>query len=263
MGNLKQYLKNLVCNHRVKRAKVFYEAVLIQPSQLSLKSSDRCLILSPHPDDESIGCGGLLLQFKDQCEVICLTDGQKGSEVLGGKELVEIRNIEFKAAMRAIGIEQFSLLKGEDQNLLNEYEIFKQIDFNHYEYVFIPNWLDTHIDHMAVAVHLHRLLKESKESYKFRIVFYEVWSPLSITNFILNISDVIAQKKSIIDCYKSQIETTDYVHKITSLNAYRGMQFHYDYAEAYLVLTIPQFLDVFRNGISYFSNEAEKTKVAF
>jgi len=45
---------------------------------LRLTSADRVLVLAPHPDDESIGCGGLLLAARDAGaarRVIVLTDG--------------------------------------------------------------------------------------------------------------------------------------------------------------------------------------------
>lgn len=47
-------------------------------STLRLTSADRVLVLAPHPDDESIGCGGLLLAARDAGaarRVIVLTDG--------------------------------------------------------------------------------------------------------------------------------------------------------------------------------------------
>jgi len=45
---------------------------------LDFTSSDRLLVVAPHPDDESIGCGGLLLKHADKCDVAVLTDGRHG-----------------------------------------------------------------------------------------------------------------------------------------------------------------------------------------
>ena len=34
-------------------------------SLLELNPDDKCLVIAPHADDESIGCGGLLLKYPD------------------------------------------------------------------------------------------------------------------------------------------------------------------------------------------------------
>ena len=50
--------------------------------KLSFSSKDRILIVAPHPDDEAIGCGGILALYGDQCDVLILTDGSKGKSKL-------------------------------------------------------------------------------------------------------------------------------------------------------------------------------------
>lgn len=43
-----------------------------------IKSTDRILVIAPHADDESIGCGGMLSLYGPQCDILLLTDGRKG-----------------------------------------------------------------------------------------------------------------------------------------------------------------------------------------
>ena len=43
--------------------------------KLTLNPDERILVVSPHPDDESIGCGGLLAKFYGKCDVHLVTDG--------------------------------------------------------------------------------------------------------------------------------------------------------------------------------------------
>ena len=45
---------------------------------MNIKSKDRILVVAPHPDDESIGMGGVLALYKRQCDVLLLTDGRHG-----------------------------------------------------------------------------------------------------------------------------------------------------------------------------------------
>ena len=61
------------------------------------KSNRNILVLSPHPDDESIGCGGTIANHTaagDQVTVIFLTSGEKGCEGKPPDETCNIREQE-------------------------------------------------------------------------------------------------------------------------------------------------------------------------
>lgn len=45
---------------------------------LRIKESDRILIVAPHPDDETLGCGGILAKYGEKCDVLLITDGRLG-----------------------------------------------------------------------------------------------------------------------------------------------------------------------------------------
>ena len=66
---------------------------------LELKPDDRVLLLAPHPDDETIGCGGFLLKYGSQCDVVLLTDGRHGDSTVKPAEMIEIRKKEFEEVM--------------------------------------------------------------------------------------------------------------------------------------------------------------------
>lgn len=51
------------------------------------------LIVAPHMDDESMGCGGLLAKYPDECVVVVAAKGD------------ETRRREFLAAMKTVGVE--------------------------------------------------------------------------------------------------------------------------------------------------------------
>ena len=68
------------------------------------------VILAPHPDDESIGCGGLIAAARalgQRVEVIVLTDGSgshPGSPTFPPERLAAVRRGEAAAAVAALGL---------------------------------------------------------------------------------------------------------------------------------------------------------------
>jgi LmbE family N-acetylglucosaminyl deacetylase len=205
--------------------------------ELDFLESDKILVLAPHPDDESIGCGGLLLKYSKITDVICLTDGRYGGKGENFTETIQERRAEFVSSMEYAQVSRYSFLDIEDQNLINSAEAFSQIDFTGYRYIFIPNFLDTHIDHQAVS----KLLLGSKLQSDVSIVMYEVWNGLALPNSYIDISDVIEKKEKLIKFYTSQLEGMDFHKRILGLNYYRGMAIARDYVEAYSQFDLKSF----------------------
>lgn len=196
--------------------------------------NDKILVLAPHPDDESIGCGGLLIKYASQCDVICLTDGRYGNPEWSEEKTIEVRKNEFQKAMDASGVNFYKMLGIKDCNLSNYFNKFKEIKKNlsTYDYIFMPHPEDNHPDHKAV----YKLFKKLKlRNLKAQIVFYEIWSPLSNPTVYIDISDIKDKKKELIKIYQSQIAHIDYSSRILALNSYRGILHNVEYEEAYQI----------------------------
>ena len=156
-------MKNFLYNILISKIYKLLLQINFKMQKFELKNDDKCLCIAPHPDDESIGAGGILIKHPDNFKVICLTDGQKGSETLSKEEIVRIRKEEFKNAMEFAGIKDIEMLEIPDKQIINNYDKFKKIAIEEYDYVFIPNILDQHQDHKAVSVNLAKLLQERDE----------------------------------------------------------------------------------------------------
>lgn len=214
----------------------------LKPKELVITTDKKCLCLCPHADDESIGMGGLLSLYPNNFDVILLTDGRKGIKNIPVEEVIKIREEEFKCAMNAAGINNYSFLHAEDKKLIDSFELFKTINLEKYDYIFIPNIIDQHPDHKAVSLLLNKLLEEkAKVKSDLQICFYEVWSTLGFVNAFVDISEVIESKKAMINCYKSQIAQKDYEYHAIGLNQYRGMFKDKRYVEAFYLLEIDDF----------------------
>ena len=204
----------------------------IKPMTLEIKPEDKCLVIAPHPDDESIGCGGIINLYPKNFDVICLTHGEENSE----------RAEEFKAAMEFAGVNNYKHLCLDDKKILSGYEMFKNIDISEYDYIFIPYIFDQHRDHKAVSILLNRLLNETKNYKKnMQIAYYEVWSTINMPQCYVDITSVVDKKINMINLHKCQVAKKDYAEKIIGLNRYRGLLKDIEAVESYSIMNVKDF----------------------
>ncbi|OGI21814.1 MAG: hypothetical protein A2255_00660 [Candidatus Melainabacteria bacterium RIFOXYA2_FULL_32_9] len=245
MGKLidfKKFYQNILFADRFLKIARIFHFEKISWSLLNLEPRDKCLLLAPHPDDETVGCAGLLLKYPKNFDIVCITDGRCGSYDHTPDETIDIRKREFEEAMEKFGISSYSFLNIEDRKLINNYSIFKSLNINDYNYILLPNYFDQNKDHKAVTVLLQKLLLNKKYKSGLKIVFYEVWSALPLPNYFFDISDVIENKKELINLYQSQVKYVSFVDGIIGLNRYRGMQSNCHYSEAFSIIDVKTFM---------------------
>jgi len=251
MGKHKRNLFKKMYQETRRALLKFYMSVNYSSKVLKLDENDKCLCLAPHQDDETIGMGGTLAKYAKNFEVICLTNGAKGfadakriANVNAERDdVLNIRQKEFADAMGIAGIKNYKILDIEDRSLALGYKEFeKNINFENFDYVFIPNIIDQHKDHKAVTYLLYKYLTENDISKDFKICFYEVWSTLGIVNSSIDISDFIETKSKMLDAYPSQTTYRSYTPAAIGLNKYRGLANNLQFAEAFLILTKDEFI---------------------
>ncbi len=237
-------LKSLVFNRLLPRIYKFYLSVNLKTKKLVLENDAKCLCIAPHSDDESIGMGATLYKYSNNFKVICLTNGVKGIKSLPPDEAKKVRKEEFLKAMQVANIKDHEVFDIDDKNIIGEYDKFEKIEIADFDYIFVPNILDQHMDHKSVAINLARLLKDKKHKKGVKILLYEVWSSLPMPNAFVDISDCIEIKKQMVNSHVSQVEVKDYTSKAISLNSYRGLPHDIDFAEAFVMLDLAQFLNL-------------------
>lgn len=204
--------------------------------KLKIEPHDKLLIVAPHPDDETIGCGGLMLAYGGQTDVLLITDGRTAhSDDITDEQCAIIRQAEFNNAITQAGINEGLYLKLPDGKAYRCGKALKTIDFTRYTKIFLPNRSEEHPDHRASYEYIKRRL--FRKSCKAEIYVYEIWSPLSFATHYLDIGSIIHLKDQLIDCYESQLRIRDYHAMVRGLNAYRGICCHTEYAEAYELLS--------------------------
>ena len=219
-------------------------------SPLKLCESDCCLLLAPHADDESIGLGGTLCLHAEKFEIVCLTDCSHGVPYLSRCNARKQRKLEFFKAMSKVKVSSKVFEENiEDSNLQSSYSefyrIMEQFDMDKYSHVFLPHSFEGHRDHWATARLFQKYMKKRKIVRKhMKVLLYEVWTPLTLSNKYVDISSVIEKKMNLIITYESQVTIYNYARMIKGLNTFRGMIPHVEYAECFQELSLKEFLSI-------------------
>lgn len=203
-------------------------------NQLVISKSDRILVVAPHPDDESVGCGGLLARCGPQCDVLLLTDGRKGGPADGSKsedETVLIRKAEFDSAISFFGVNNVFSLAIPDSCLAENSGAVSGVDLRPYDVILVPYRNERHPDHAAAFRIIKKLRR--KQRAKAELLEYEVWSPITAPNRFLDISECMNRKLEGIRLYASQTRELNYEALVIGLNGYRGAPHHVRFCEAY------------------------------
>ena len=188
---------------------------------LSIGEQERILIIAPHPDDESIGCGGLLLKYASRCDVICLTDGRQGQGDVNPSELKEKRRTEFMDAMSYATVHEYEMIGIADGTLCGHQSILESFDLSRYSKIFVTGLEDRHPDHSATLIALKRAcIKQSVD--KPLIYIYEVHRPLKKISHVLSIDDVVEKKRELMRRYTSQMNNHPFDKAIIEINKDRG-----------------------------------------
>lgn len=221
---------------------------LTQPSMpLPLNPAEvkRALVLVPHPDDEAIGCGGLLTQLAQlgiAVRVVLVSDGSGAGGLPEGAAAVRFQ--ELLASLNTLGASishaAWNLPDGglADQAAVMDALLAQSLASFEPSLLIAPWLYDLHPDHAAVgqlAVRAHQQFKLAQG-----VLFYEVWSPLPANRF-LNINTVFATKLAALKCHATALECGSYDRAVEGLAAYRSLfagklAAKGEYAEAYYAL---------------------------
>ena len=218
------------------------EAIPYEPLDLQ---GERLLVLAPHPDDEVIGCGGLIarhLLAGRQVRVVVVTDGAEAGDPA-------MREEESRRALAHLGDVVPEFLRFRDRHLDEERDalsgrIRELLSEFKPDLIAVPSPVEIHPDHFALARAFCELVQRDDSLFAelavARVAFYEVGAPMR-PNALVDISAVADEKYASIALHESQSKVRDYVSYSRGLNAYRAMTLSPGtrYAEAYWVTPLP------------------------
>jgi LmbE family N-acetylglucosaminyl deacetylase len=200
------------------------------------------LVISPHPDDESIGCGGTLgihIDRGDIIHVIFLTSGEKGGHGLPESETKTKRETEAKEAAYILNIAQIDFWEEPDGNFKATDQTIQKLVKKRSEFkpniIYAPHIREQHPDHQEAAkmvIKSHEIMTGNN----CQLWFYEIWTPLEHLDHIVDISNYVDLKRKAIKAHASQCNILNFDEAILGLNRYRGEMHSWpggEYAEVF------------------------------
>ena len=218
---------------------------------------DSILIISAHPDDEVIGCGGTILKAIDlgaKVSVLFLGEGvstryPNNENSKACKSAIKLRENSAKKSLKILGVKNFKfnyfLCTRFDSYPIIEFvrKIEQMIKIIKPNIVFTHNLSEVNIDHVitnkATEIACRPLSKSSVKSiFTYEAVcssnfkFKKDFSP----NTYVDIKKYIKKKKLALSSYKNEIRKFPFPRSLLGIETqsrYRGMQSGLEFAEAF------------------------------
>lgn len=216
----------------------------------------KILVISVHPDDETLGCGGTILKHNNHGDELHWLIVTKTDELIGfSKEFIRNREKQIEAVSKAYNFKRIyeldfitTKLHNVDFSYLIE-AISKVINEVKPEIIYMNNRSDVHTDHQVAAKAIMSCTKSFRYPFIKKVLMYECISETEIApalpeNFFMSnvysdITEFIDEKLEIMKIYQSEVQEPPMprsLDNIRSLARYRGASCGCNYAEAFMLV---------------------------
>ncbi len=216
----------------------------------------RALVIAPHPDDETFGCGGSLLKHvAEGTEIHWLIMTSMTEETGFSKKQIETREVEIKEVEKLYGFTSTHRLKFRTTSLdvipLKDIvkkvaAVFKEVSPS---LLYLPSREDAHSDHQVTFDAAMACTKWFRYPSIRKILAYETLSETGFRcnqnmmgfhpNVFIGIEKYLEKKIEIVQCYPSELGDFPFprsIEAIRTLAAFRGTMAGFKAAEAFVLL---------------------------
>ncbi len=186
------------------------------------------LVISPHPDDESIGCGGTIRKHVlagDAVHVIVLTSGEAGGHGRPPDETATLREAEATEAATILGLASLEFWREPDGRFAATPAVCRRltttIERLEPSVLYVTHDKEQHPDHRAAMQLVLDALQHVSVAVP-AVLMYEVWTPIQDIDHIEDISDTMDVKLAAVRAYHTQIAAMRFDDAVLGLNRYRG-----------------------------------------
>lgn len=224
----------------------------------------RIIVVAPHPDDETLGCGGTLLNHKAKGDEIYWLIVTNVDEKNGwSKERVESRRKEINVVSEMYGFTKTFKLNFPTTKLdtIPMGAIIDKISkvFNEVkpEIIYLPNRSDVHSDHGIVFQSAYSCTKNFRYPFIKKILMYETLSETEfaasipensfIPNYFVDISNQYDKKIEIMKIFDSEIMADNLPRSLSAIEAhskYRGSRIGVKNAECFCLIFCLEKFDI-------------------
>lgn len=214
------------------------------------------LVVSVHPDDETLGCGGTLLKHREKGDkIFWLILTQANNKITSIPNIVALQKQYVSKVAATYNFEDFkqlSFLTTElDRYPLGEIilEVSKYIDQIKPSVIYLNFYNDVHSDHRIAFEAVYSCTKNFRYPFIEKILMYESLSETEfapatqnnafVPNVFVDISPFMEKKMEIMKLFTTEQMDEPYPRAMSSIRAlarYRGSRIGVEYAEAFMLL---------------------------
>ena len=212
------------------------------------------LVISPHPDDETLGAGGTMLRYKDEGKKVYWLNITNMSQTYGYseerkdkriKQIEQVKKMYNVDGYYDLQLEPTALDKYDKSEVVSK--ISKVVNKTQAETIILPYYGDVHSDHQIAFDAIYSCTKVFRYPFVKRILCMEILSETDfamsdngfVPNYFIDVEKYMDKKLEIMKIYESEVGTHPFPRSIETLKAqamFRGASCGRKYAEAYRMI---------------------------